>query len=45
MLGRGIVFRTINRTQFALAGNAALQLRADFIGSPFLERIGTTSRE
>ena len=45
MLRGGIIFRPLNRPQFALTGNAAFELRAHFIGAPLLLGFGATDRE
>jgi hypothetical protein len=45
MLAGRIVRRSFDRANLALAGNPALQLRADFITASFLEGIGATGRE
>ena len=43
VLGRWIVRGTILRPEPALAGDAALKLRADFFTAALFDRIGTTA--
>ena len=45
MLAGGIIFRSVNRTDSPLAGDAALELASYFLGAALFQRIGTPTRD